>query len=128
MEPHFQRVNSVITFSTNPKPHQRTRSRGKRSGFKTILCLLEQINKFMAEHSPQDSTAYIALGSSTPELYLVTQSGAYDFELGDKLSDFAAPYIARGLLGGASLIPASTPDQLAAYFDLSKVIRIERVH
>lgn len=49
-----------------------------------------------------------------------------DFELGDKLSEFAAPYVAHGLLGGAMLLPASSPEELAAYVDLGKVIRIER--
>jgi hypothetical protein len=82
----------------------------------------------MEDNSLQDGTAYLALGNGTPELYMVTQSEAYDFELGDKLSEFAAPYIERGLLGGASLVPASSPEELAAYFDLNKVIRIERVH
>lgn len=103
-------------------------SRSKRSGFTAILRLLERIIEFMKENSLQDGTAYIALGNDTPELYLVTQSKACDFELGDKLSEFAAPYIARGLLGNASLIPASSPEELAAYFDLNKIIRIEHVH
>jgi hypothetical protein len=81
----------------------------------------------MEESGLQDGTAYLALGNGTPELYMVSQSEAYDFDLGDKLSEFAAPYIERGLLGGASLVPASSPEGLAAYFDLNKVIRIERV-
>jgi hypothetical protein len=118
----------VITFSTSPMPRERARSRSKRSGFNTILRLLEHIVEFMEENSLQDGTAYIALGNGTPELYMVTRSEAYDFELGDRLSEFAAPYIERGLLGSAVLIPASSPEELAAYFDLNKVIRIERVH
>ena len=81
----------------------------------------------MEENKLLDATAYITLGSGTPELYMVTQSSPYDFDLGDKLSDFAAPYIERGLLSGSSLVPASSPEELAAYFDLGKVIRIERV-
>jgi hypothetical protein len=118
----------VITFSANPTPRERGRSRSKRSGFNTFLRLLEHITEFMEENNLQDGAAYIALGNGTPELYVVTQSAAYDFELGDKLSEFVAPYIERGLLGGASLITASSPEELAAYFDLNKVIRIQRVH
>ncbi len=108
-------------------PREKARARSKRSGFSAVQRLLERVLAFMEENHLLEATAYITLGNGTPELYVVTQSGAYDFELGDKLSEFAAPYIERGLLGGTSLIPASSPEELAAYFDLGKVIRIERV-
>src|SRR5262245_52142272 len=125
MGPLISGGKQVITFSANPKPREKTRRR--RSGFEALLRLCEQIIEFVEEHNSQDSKAYLAPGNGMPELYLVTQSEAYDFKLGDRLSEFAAPYIERGLLGSAALIPASSPEELAAYFDLNKAIRIERV-
>ena len=92
-----------------------------------MLRLCERIVEFLEENNAQGFKAYIALGNDSPELYVVTQSATLDFELGDKLSEFAAPHIERGLLGSATLLPASTPEELAAYFDLNKTIRIERV-
>jgi hypothetical protein len=103
------------------------RSRRSRSGFASLLRLCEQIVAFMEENDSQDCKACIALGNGTPDLYLVTRSEAYDFELGDKLSEFAATYIERGLLGSVTLLPASSPDQLAAFFDLNKVVRVGRM-
>lgn len=117
----------MITFSVSPMSREKIRP-SKRYGFKTILRLLEAILKFMEENCVENGTAYISLGNGTPELYLVIGNEVYDFELGDKLSEFAAPYIERGLIGGASLIPASSPEELAAYFNLDKVLRIQRVH
>jgi hypothetical protein len=117
----------VITLSVNPVPRERARLRKKRSDFDAMLRLCELIVEFLEENNAQDFKAYIALSNGSPELYVVTQSGAHDFELGDKLSEFAAPYIERGMLGSATLLPASMPEELAAYFDLNKVIRIERV-
>ena len=68
---------------------------------------------------------YISLDNGASGLYLVTTSEAYNFELGDKLAEFAAPYIERGLLGSVALLPAFTPEQLAAYFDPRKAMRVE---
>lgn len=118
----------MITFSANPTPRERGRSRGKRSALNAFLRLLEHTIEFMEANGLPDGTAYVALGRDTPELYVVSESGAYDFALGDRVSEFAAPYIERGLLGGASLVTACSQEELAAYFDLNKVIRIQRVH
>lgn len=117
----------MITVSATPTPRDRKRSRSRRSGFDATWRLCQQIVEFMEDNRLRECKAYIALGNGAPELYVVSQSEAYDFELSGKLSDFAAPYIERGLLGSAALVPASSPEELAAYFDLNKVIRVERV-
>ena len=80
---------------------------------------------FVEENGAQDCKAYISVGTPTIGLYLVTKKEAYDFDLGDKLAEFAIPYIERGLLSSVTLLPASTPEQLTAYFDPKKAIRLE---
>jgi hypothetical protein len=117
----------VINLSVDPLPREKARLRRKRSDFDGMLRLCERIVEFLEENTAQDFKAYLALGNGSPELYVVTQSETYDFELGDRISEFAAPYIERGMLGSSTLLPASTPEELAAYFDLNKIIRIERV-
>jgi hypothetical protein len=116
----------MIHFVVTPTPPDQFSSRSKQAGFRNLQRLLEKIIGFLKAHQPE-ATAYLALGNGTPELFLVVPSGPYDFELGDKLSDFAAPYIERGMLGGASLLPVSSQEELVAYFDPAHAIRTERV-
>jgi len=117
----------MIAISTNPTTRITTRIRRSRFTFDAVRRLCEHLGSFMEAHGLRESKAYIALGNGTPELYVVGRSVVYDFDLGDRLSEFAAPYIERGLLGSAALIAASSSEELAAYFDLDKVIRIALV-
>lgn len=87
--------------------------------------MCDHLAAFMEENGAQDCKAYISVGTPTTGLYLVTKKEAYDFDLGDKLAEFAIPYIERGLLSSVTLLPASTPEQLTAYFDPKKAIRLE---
>jgi hypothetical protein len=104
---------------------ERRRPRRRQTQFDLVIRMCEDIAMFMEANEAQDSKAYISLGNGQPDLYLVTTKETYDFDLADKLAEFAASYIERGLLGSVTLLPASTPEQLAAYFNPKKAIRIE---
>ncbi len=90
--------------------------------------MCEHLALFMREHGGREFKAFFSRDSGTVGLYLVTTAEAYDFELGDKLAEFAAPYIERGLLSSVTLLPASTPEELTAFFDPMKAVRVEIEH
>ncbi len=117
------RGEQVITLGIDRT--ERRRPRRRQTQFDLVIRMCEDIAMFMEANETQNSKAYISLGNGQPDLYLVTTKEAYDFDLGDKLAEFAASYIERGLLGSVTLLPASTPEQLAAYFNPKKAIRIE---
>lgn len=90
--------------------------------------MCEHIAKFMQENEGEEFKAFFSRDGGTIGLYLVTTAEAYDFELGDKLAEFAAPYIERGLLGSVTLLPVCSSEELAAYFDPTKALRVEIGH
>jgi hypothetical protein len=90
--------------------------------------MCEHIAMFMQENDGGEFKAFFSRDGGTVGLYLLTTAEAYDFELGDKLADFAAPYIERGLLSSVTLLPASTAEELAAFFDPTKAVRVEIEH
>jgi hypothetical protein len=104
---------------------ERKRPRRKEVQIGLVLRMLEYVATFMEENGAQDCKAYVSFGNGAVGLYLVATSKVYDFELGDKLAEFAAPYIERGLLGFVRLLPASTAEELTAYFDPRRALRIE---
>lgn len=113
----------MITLGINQTG--KARSRRRQSGLEVVLRMCEHIARFMQENDGGKFQAFFSRDGGTVGLYLVTTAEAYDFELGDKLAEFAAPYIERGLLGSATLLPASTLAELAAYFDPMKALRVE---
>ena len=104
------------------------RSRRRQSELDVVLRMCENIATFMDENNGKDFKAFFSRDGSAIGLYLVITSEVYDFELGDKLAEFAAPYIERGLLTSVTLLPASSPEELAAYFDPTKALRVEIGH
>lgn len=106
---------------------KRPRAKRRKSQFEVVLGICEDVVEFMAKNEAHNCKAYFSLGPGTVGLYLVTTSDAYDFALGDKLADFAVRYIDRGLLTSVTLLPASTPEQLTAYFDPRKTIRLAKM-
>ena len=71
---------------------------------------------------------FFALDGAAINLYLLIKAEAYDFTLSGKLAEFAAPYIERGLLDSATLLPASSPEEQKAFFDPETAWRIEIRH
>jgi len=66
--------------------------------------------------------ARVAEGYLVPEpdglmLYLIGKTEAYDFELGDELSNFSLKLVDQGVNLNTTLLPASSPQELAAFFD-----------
>jgi hypothetical protein len=84
--------------------------------------MCEQIVAFMRQNAGGEFQAFFSRDGGTVGLFLVTTAEAYDFELGDKLAEFTVPYIERGLLTGVTLVPKSTPEELAAFFDPAKAV------
>jgi hypothetical protein len=90
--------------------------------------MCEHIGEFMQQNDGGEFKAFFSRDRGTVGLYLVTTSPVFNFELADKLTEFAAPYIERGLLSSVTLLPASTVEELAAYFDPMKAVRVEIRH
>jgi hypothetical protein len=116
----------VITLSFNQTGEVRHRPRP--SELDVVLDMCEHVARFMQENNGGEFKAYFSRDSGTVGLYLVMTAEVYDFDLGDKLAEFVAPFIERGLLGSVTLLPASTPEELAAYFDPLKAVRVEIEH
>jgi hypothetical protein len=116
----------VITLGFNRT--EKVRSRRRQSQVDVVLRLCERIARFMQENEGGEFKAFFSRDRGIVGLYLVTTAETYDFALGDKLTEFAAPYIERGLLGCVTLLPASSPDELSAYFDPKKALRVEIDH
>jgi hypothetical protein len=104
------------------------RGRRRQSELDVVLRMCENIATFMEENNGRDFQAFFSRDGNAIGLFVVTTSEAYDFELGDKLAEFVAPYIERGLLSSVTLLPASNPEELAAYFDPKKALRVEIGH
>ncbi len=104
------------------------RRRRKQSHLEGMLRLCEQIAEFMRKNGGEEFKAFFSRDGGAVGLYLMTTAEAYDFELGDRLAEFAAPYLERGLLGSVTLLPASSPEELAAFFDPARAIRVEIRH
>lgn len=103
----------------------KVRSRRKQSQVDVFLRLCEHFAKFLQENEGGEFKAFFSHDSGAVGLFLVTTAETYDFALGDKLTEFAAPYLERGLLDSVTLLPASSPDELAAYFDPMKALQVE---
>jgi hypothetical protein len=81
---------------------------------------------FMAKRDGGTFKAFISRDDGgSLGLYLMTEAEAYDFSLSSKLAEFAAPYIERGLLNSGMLLPASSPEELQAFFDADSALLIE---
>jgi len=93
-----------------------------------FLKMCEQVLEFMQEQDGQDFEVFFARDGGSISLYLVTKAEAYDFELSRKLAEFSAPYVERGLLDSASLLPASSSEELEVFFDPKTALRVEFQH
>jgi hypothetical protein len=113
----------VITLGFNQKAA--VRAGRPHSQINLFLRLCGDVARFMQENGGERFKAFFALDRGLLGLYLMTSSEAYDFELSGKLAEFAAPYIERGLLDSASLLPASSMEELGAFFDPKKALRVE---
>ena len=116
----------MITLGFNRVP--KVRHRPRHSQLDVMMRMCEHIASFMQENDGGEFKAFFSRDCGTVGLYLVTTSPVYNFELADKLTEFAAPYIERGLLNSVTLLPASSPDELAAYFDPMKALLVEIRH
>lgn len=116
----------MITLGFNGT--EKVRSRRRQSEVDVFLRMCEHLAQFMQENEGGEFKAFFSRDGDTVGLYLVTTAETYNFELGDKLTEFAAPYIERGLLSSVTLLPASSPEELTAYFDPRKALQVEIRH
>ena len=101
------------------------RAKRHQSKLDPFLSMCQAVVGFMLKHDGHNFKAFFSHeGSGNVCLYLMTDAEAYDFELSEKLAEFAAPYIQRGLLDSVMLVPASSPEQLQAFFDPDSALRI----
>jgi hypothetical protein len=117
----------VITL--NIKQAAGTRTKRAQPKLDLFLSMCHNMAAFMEEHDGRRFQAYFSRSDDgSLGLYLMTDAEAYDFELSAKLAEFAAPYVERGLLSSVTLLPASSQEELAAFFDPDSALRIEMEH
>jgi hypothetical protein len=115
----------MISLGINPTGKL---SRRRKFQVDVVLRMCEQIAHFMKQHDGASDTAYLSCDRGAVGLYLLTKAEVYDFELSDKLAEFAGPYLERGLLDSFMLLPACSPDEMTAFFDPNSAVRIEIDH
>ena len=103
-------------------------ARRSRSKLELFLSLCQNIGTFMKQHGGNLKAFLSPRGGGSFGLYMVTDVEVYDFALSNKLAELAGPYIGRGLLDSVTLLPASSPDELTAFFDPDSAVRIEIDH
>ncbi len=116
----------MITLGVN-----RAKKVGTRRGyspFRLLWHLCEMLGNLMEQNGGRDFNVYLSRDGRAVGLYVTTTGEAYDFELGDQLAELAAPYIERGLLDSVTFLPSSTHEELAAFFDPDKAVRVEIKH
>jgi hypothetical protein len=118
----------MITLGFGAAARENPRRRRLQPQISLFLKMCEQVAAFVEEHAGQDAEVFFARDGGAVKLYLMTKAPAYDFDLSRKLAEFAAAYIERGLLDSVALLPASSPEELAAFFDPKKALRIELRH
>ena len=89
-----------------------------------VFKMLERLGGWAATRADRLADVYLVRAGNSVDLYLITRAEAYDFPLGRELAEFAAPYIARGVINAATLIPASSPEELEAFFNPKSTFRI----
>jgi hypothetical protein len=118
----------MITLGFKQKSSDTPRSRRRQPRIDLFLEMCHQVLEFAGGHGQQGVEIFFAINGKSIGLYLMTKAEAYDFELSRKLTDFAAPYIDRGLLESVTLLPASSTEELEAFFDPEKALRVEIKH
>jgi hypothetical protein len=86
--------------------------------------MLERLADWAATRADRFTDVYLVRVGDSVALYLMTQAEVYDFQLGRELAEFAAPYLARGVINAVTLVPASSPEELEAFFDMKHTFRI----
>jgi hypothetical protein len=51
------------------------------------------------------------------EVFVITKSEEYDFELSEQLTELTSPHIVRGVIGDATLVPMASKEEIRYYFD-----------
>jgi hypothetical protein len=117
----------VITLGLPQQPTRRVKRTQPKLDLFLNLC--HDVARFMAEQDGGNFKAFFSpLGNGALSLYLMTDAEAYDFELSAKLAKHVAPFIERGLLDSVMLVPASTHEELGAFFDLETAVCVEIKH
>ena len=118
------RGKQVITLGFKQQANRR--SRRQQPKVDIFLNLFHHIADFIAENDGGNFKAYFSpTGRGALRLYLVTETEAFIFALSAKLTDYVAPFVERGVLDGVMLLPASSPEELGAFFDLETAFRFE---
>jgi hypothetical protein len=86
--------------------------------------MCQHVAAFMKAHNGGGFQAFISRSGGGLRLFLMTGAEAYDFDLSAKLAEFAGPFIENGLLDGITLLPASTPEEMEAFFDPDEALRV----
>ena len=115
----------MITLAFKQQSSAAPRSRRRQPRIDLFLEMCHRVLEFAGAHARQGVEVFFAIDGESSGLYLMTKAEAYDFDLSRKLTEFAAPYIERGLLDSVTLLPASSTEELEAFFDPQKALRVE---
>jgi hypothetical protein len=82
--------------------------------------LLNPINSWVKGHKANVSEGYLVPEPDGLMLYVVGRRDAFDFELGEELSELSVRLAEQGIDLDTTLLPAASPEELTAYFDSSR--------
>ena len=90
---------------------------GEEEYVRVLNRLLTHLSAWVRRHGEKVSEAFLVVEPDGLMLYVVGREEAYNFELGDELSEFSIGLADQGLNVGTTLLPASSPEELRAFFD-----------
>ena len=82
--------------------------------------LLSLTSAWVKGQKARVSDGYLVTEQDGLMLYAIGREQTYDFDLGRELSEFSILLADQGLDLNTTLLPASSPEELAAFFDPSR--------
>jgi hypothetical protein len=90
---------------------------GEEELSRLIQRLFSAVNTWVRSQRAKVYEAYLVPEADGLMLYVIGRQEAYDFDLSRELSDFAGHSTDQGLELNTTLLPASSPEELGAFFD-----------
>lgn len=117
----------LMSGTSRKVPHKELSLRHSRiyekaaSDFRVFL---DQIREWAIDNSSKVAKIYLIVGLEQTDIYVISRSIEYDFELRKLVSALILSLRDAGTPAFATLIPDGSKEELSAYFDVSKVLSL----
>jgi hypothetical protein len=101
---------------------QVNRPRGGRRAVELVLYLIRGVAEWGAQRTEDVVGFYLDMTPEGLVLYAVGRKEAFDFTLSEAFSRFSSRYIEEGLLTQATLLPATSSEELTSFFDPERAL------